>query len=384
MAAGSVGLAVNADLGPALWPLFVLPGAVGRVQRPGQRRARRHRARTSSGGPRCPPPTPSSRPCSSSGWWWAPRWPACCWPGPGSASCTGWTWRASAAALVAVFLISPQPPGRGGGPPAWPALDPRGAPLRPRAPGHPGRVPDRHQRHGVRHAAGACSRRSPARCSAAGPRRSASCTPRQARAPCSARSPPAGSAVSGARASPSSARSSRGASAITCFGLVRWLPGALVLLAVAGGRDVISAVFRNTIVQLAVPDALRGRLSGLQTAVVAGGPRIGDVEAGAVAAAFGDTRPSSRAAWPASRAPAAGPAAARLPPPADDGTGRAHLSARRSARCQPVGRDSGILGSVGAVSRPARSAGPGSDRSPGGPPPRGPGRGRRSRRACRR
>ena len=77
--------------------------------------------------------------------------------------------------------------------------------------------------------------------------------------------------------------------AITCFGLVSWLPGALVLLAVAGWADVISAVFRNTIIQLAVPDALRGRLSGLQIAVVAGGPRIGDLESGAVAAAFGDT-----------------------------------------------------------------------------------------------
>jgi predicted MFS family arabinose efflux permease len=77
--------------------------------------------------------------------------------------------------------------------------------------------------------------------------------------------------------------------AITCFGLVSWLPGALALLAVAGWADVISAVFRNTIIQVAVPDALRGRLSGLQIAVVAGGPRIGDVESGAVAAAFGDT-----------------------------------------------------------------------------------------------
>jgi MFS family permease len=77
--------------------------------------------------------------------------------------------------------------------------------------------------------------------------------------------------------------------AITCFGLVSWLPGALALLAVAGCADVISAVFRNTIIQLAVPDALRGRLSGLQIAVVTGGPRVGDVEAGAVAAAFGDT-----------------------------------------------------------------------------------------------
>jgi MFS family permease len=77
--------------------------------------------------------------------------------------------------------------------------------------------------------------------------------------------------------------------AITGFGLVSWLPLALVLLAAAGCADVISAVFRSTILQLAVPDALRGRLSGLQIAVVTGGPRVGDLEAGAVAAGFGDT-----------------------------------------------------------------------------------------------
>jgi hypothetical protein len=77
--------------------------------------------------------------------------------------------------------------------------------------------------------------------------------------------------------------------AITGFGLVSWLPAALVLLAAAGCADVISAVFRSTIIQLAVPDALRGRLAGLQIAVVTGGPRIGDLESGAVAAGFGDT-----------------------------------------------------------------------------------------------
>ncbi|HUD16740.1 MAG TPA: MFS transporter, partial [Acidimicrobiales bacterium] len=76
--------------------------------------------------------------------------------------------------------------------------------------------------------------------------------------------------------------------AIAGFGLVAWLPAALVLLAVAGWADVISAVFRNTIIQLSVPDALRGRLAGLQTAVVTGGPRLGDLEAGAVATGFGD------------------------------------------------------------------------------------------------
>ena len=83
--------------------------------------------------------------------------------------------------------------------------------------------------------------------------------------------------------------------AITAFGLTGALPAALALpaglalLAVAGWADVISSVFRTTIVQLSVPDALRGRLTGLQISVVTGGPLLGDVEAGAVAAAFGDT-----------------------------------------------------------------------------------------------
>jgi predicted MFS family arabinose efflux permease len=77
--------------------------------------------------------------------------------------------------------------------------------------------------------------------------------------------------------------------AIACFGLAHWLPLALALLAVAGWADVISAVFRGTIIQLAAPDGLRGRLMGLQMAVVTAGPRIGDAESGAVASAFGAT-----------------------------------------------------------------------------------------------
>ena len=76
---------------------------------------------------------------------------------------------------------------------------------------------------------------------------------------------------------------------IAGFGVAHWLPLALVLLAVAGWADVVSAVFRNTIIQFAGPDGMRGRLMGVQMAVVAGGPRLGDLEAGAVAAAFGDT-----------------------------------------------------------------------------------------------
>ena len=77
--------------------------------------------------------------------------------------------------------------------------------------------------------------------------------------------------------------------AIATFGLSHWLPLALALLAVAGWADVVSAVFRGTIIQLAAPDALRGRLMGLQMAVVTAGPRIGDAESGAVASAFGAT-----------------------------------------------------------------------------------------------
>ncbi len=71
------------------------------------------------------------------------------------------------------------------------------------------------------------------------------------------------------------------------FGLTANIWLALALLAVAGAGDAISAVFRQTILQLSTPDRLRGRLSAVQIAVVAGGPRLGDAEAGLVAAGFG-------------------------------------------------------------------------------------------------
>jgi len=48
---------------------------------------------------------------------------------------------------------------------------------------------------------------------------------------------------------------------------------------------VVSAVLRNTILQTTVPDRLRSRMSSIQMAVVQGGPRLGDMESGAVAAA---------------------------------------------------------------------------------------------------
>jgi MFS family permease len=77
---------------------------------------------------------------------------------------------------------------------------------------------------------------------------------------------------------------------ITLFGLVgNRLWAALVLLGLAGAADVVSAVFRSSLQQLTVPDALRGRLSSLNILVVTGGPRLGDFEAGVMASTFSPT-----------------------------------------------------------------------------------------------
>jgi MFS family permease len=73
--------------------------------------------------------------------------------------------------------------------------------------------------------------------------------------------------------------------AIAVFGLVDTLWIALVLLAVAGWADVISAVLRNTMLQTSIPERFRSRMSSIQMAVVQGGPRLGDMESGLVATA---------------------------------------------------------------------------------------------------
>jgi MFS family permease len=72
--------------------------------------------------------------------------------------------------------------------------------------------------------------------------------------------------------------------AIAAFGWSgTWLWFALAMLVIAGWADVISAIFRSTILQVSAPDRLRGRMSGIHILVVTGGPRLGDVEAGVVA-----------------------------------------------------------------------------------------------------
>jgi MFS family permease len=75
--------------------------------------------------------------------------------------------------------------------------------------------------------------------------------------------------------------------ALSGLGAVLWVT--VALLAVAGAADLVSAVYRQTILQTYAPDRLRGRMQGVFIVVVAGGPRLGDLRAGATAAGFGMT-----------------------------------------------------------------------------------------------
>ena len=77
--------------------------------------------------------------------------------------------------------------------------------------------------------------------------------------------------------------------AIIGFGLAPSLWLAVLCLAVAGAGDMVSAVLRSSMLQLAAPEGMRGRMQGVFIVVVAGGPRLGDLRAGAVASAAGVT-----------------------------------------------------------------------------------------------
>lgn len=71
--------------------------------------------------------------------------------------------------------------------------------------------------------------------------------------------------------------------AMALFGTVHVLWFGLGCLAFAGATDVISTILRNTMLQNAISDEFRGRISSVQMAVVTGGPRLGDLESGVVA-----------------------------------------------------------------------------------------------------
>ncbi|MFJ2814682.1 MFS transporter [Streptomyces sp. NPDC087294] len=75
--------------------------------------------------------------------------------------------------------------------------------------------------------------------------------------------------------------------AITGFGLSGNLWLAAGFLAVAGVADMVSMVFRGAILLSAATDEMRGRMQGVFTVVVAGGPRLADVLHGTAGSAFG-------------------------------------------------------------------------------------------------
>jgi MFS family permease len=75
--------------------------------------------------------------------------------------------------------------------------------------------------------------------------------------------------------------------AITAFGLAGSLPVALLGLAVAGGADGISGIFRMSIWNRTIPDALRGRLASIELVSYTSGPLLGNTESGLVAALAG-------------------------------------------------------------------------------------------------
>jgi MFS family permease len=75
--------------------------------------------------------------------------------------------------------------------------------------------------------------------------------------------------------------------AIAAFGLSGSLVLAAAFLAIAGAADLASMVFRSSILQEAATDEMRGRMQGVFTVVVAGGPRLADLVHGTLGAAIG-------------------------------------------------------------------------------------------------
>jgi MFS family permease len=75
--------------------------------------------------------------------------------------------------------------------------------------------------------------------------------------------------------------------AIAGFGLSGSLRVAAAFLALAGAADLVSMVFRGTLLQQAATDEMRGRMQGVYIVVVAGGPRLADLLHGTLGEVLG-------------------------------------------------------------------------------------------------
>ncbi len=70
------------------------------------------------------------------------------------------------------------------------------------------------------------------------------------------------------------------------FGLSRSFAASLLMLAVTGASDTVSMILRQTIRQVVTPDELRGRMTSVNMIFFMGGPQLGELEAGLIAALF--------------------------------------------------------------------------------------------------
>jgi MFS family permease len=75
--------------------------------------------------------------------------------------------------------------------------------------------------------------------------------------------------------------------AIIGFGLAPSLWLALITLVAAGAADMISGIFRGTMWNQTIPDAMRGRLAGIEMISYTSGPALGNFESGVVGALAG-------------------------------------------------------------------------------------------------
>lgn len=77
--------------------------------------------------------------------------------------------------------------------------------------------------------------------------------------------------------------------AVVALGFAHSLPLAVGCLALAGAADMVSGLFRMTIWNQTIPDALRGRLAGVEMISYMTGPLLGNARAGFIAASLGET-----------------------------------------------------------------------------------------------
>jgi MFS family permease len=74
---------------------------------------------------------------------------------------------------------------------------------------------------------------------------------------------------------------------IVGFGVSRWFPVSLILLAISGGADTVSVIVRQTLIQLETPDRMRGRVAAVNTLFIGASNQLGEFESGVTATAFG-------------------------------------------------------------------------------------------------